>query len=125
MSTKDQRKERIKTINDQLDLTWDNFTAWANETLGTELTGPDQLGTLTDEQIERLERQLHPSDMVESVPAAMVEVVPSEVAYVPQGQAQPIRLTLESVRDLVAVPTAQGNVPADRDLIHFMQLCAA
>lgn len=47
----------------------------------------------------------------------------SEVEYVPFGADDRLRLTLNIVRDYIAVPTSTGELPDQRDCMRFMMLC--
>jgi phage recombination protein Bet len=45
------------------------------------------------------------------------------VTYTPFGVKDPIKLSLQIVRNFIAVPTKSGALPTDRDLMKFMMLC--
>lgn len=48
-----------------------------------------------------------------------------EMEFVPFGQADSIKLSVEIVKNLIAVPTRSGKTCSDRDAIKFMMLCKA
>lgn len=45
--------------------------------------------------------------------------------YVPHGAADKIKLSIEMVKNLIAVPTKSGKTCTDRDAIKFMAMCQA
>jgi len=45
--------------------------------------------------------------------------------FTPLGSSDPVTMTIAKVRELWAVPTKSGKLPTDRDLINFIELCAA
>lgn len=47
------------------------------------------------------------------------------MTFVPFGAADKIRLTVEIVKNLIAVPTRSGKTCSDRDAVKFMALCQA
>lgn len=48
-----------------------------------------------------------------------------EMEFVPFGQADSIKLSVEIVKNLIAVPTKSGKTCSDREAIKFMMLCKA
>jgi len=55
------------------------------------------------------------------------EIVKMEksIEYVPFGAEDKIKLSLSIVRNMVATPTKQGDLPGDRDCMRFLMLCQA
>lgn len=48
-----------------------------------------------------------------------------EMEFIPFGSADSIKLNVEIVKNLIAVPTKSGQTCSDRDAIKFMMLCKA
>lgn len=48
-----------------------------------------------------------------------------QVRFVPFGSDEEIKLSLRIIRDYVAVPTREGELPDERDCMKFMMLCRA
>ncbi len=48
-----------------------------------------------------------------------------EVAFIPFGAREEIKLSVNMVRAFIAVPTASGALPSERDCLKFVMLCKA
>jgi hypothetical protein len=47
----------------------------------------------------------------------------AEVEYIPVGSESSIKLSVHIIRNYVATPTKQGDLPDDRECIRFLMLC--
>jgi len=45
--------------------------------------------------------------------------------FTPLGSSDPVTMTIAKVRELWATPTKSGKLPSDKQLINFIELCAA
>lgn len=52
-----------------------------------------------------------------------VQTAEREVTYTPFGADEAIKLTTRIIRDFIAVPTKDGDLPDDRDAMRFLMLC--
>jgi phage recombination protein Bet len=53
--------------------------------------------------------------------------IASEISrtFTPLGSTDPVTMTIEKVRELWATPTKSGKLPSDKQLVNFIELCAA
>lgn len=58
-----------------------------------------------------------------SIETKAVAVSDREIEYVPFGAADKIKLSVNMVKQFIAVPTRSGKLPNDRDCIKFLMLC--
>lgn len=56
-------------------------------------------------------------------PSDFKQLMNRSVRYTPFKEADAIELTLEDARDVIAIPTKQGKLPTDRQLLLFLKLC--
>lgn len=47
----------------------------------------------------------------------------SEIEFVPYGAQDPIKLSVNIIKNYVAIPTKSGKLPDDRECIRFLMLC--
>lgn len=62
-------------------------------------------------------------DQPQSQPGTALQV--KEWEFVPFMQKEPIRLSISIIRQFIAVPTRQGFLPSDSDIVKFIMLCKA
>ena len=56
---------------------------------------------------------------------ALQKQEPKSIEFVPFGAADKIKLSVEIVKNIVAVPTKSGKTCNDRDAMKFIMLCSA
>ena len=61
-----------------------------------------------------------------SIPTtAVVKRDERAMEYIPFGSQDKIKLTIEIIKNTIAIPTKSGKMPQDRDIVKFMMMCQA